>query len=283
MCRRRGFYGVVTVTGKKDSAVPKFGKSDLHLMRNGQTTHGAQFMAMSLKNRPTMYYTALGGGIAFSSFGLRGSPRPLHVGVIGLGAGVMATWGVPGDVIRFYEISPECIDLATNTTFFTYCADSKARIEFELSDARLALQNGQKSLQGANAFDILVVDAYTGDSVPLHLITAEAFELYANVLKADGVLALHLSNWHVDLWPVVKAAARHLGWTAYGTYSKGGGDPLAAETAWAFLTRTPRPTEFPFSVREVDWSRVEDQPLLRDDKGSLFFNLSFSATPPLQD
>lgn len=279
--RARGFYGVVTVT-KNESEFHKIGKQPLVLMKNGQTTHGAQVPTESYRRSPMMYYAENGVGLAFTAFGLRDdSTRRLKVGAVGLGAGVMATWGREGDSIRFYEISRECIDAATNTSFFTYIADAKAQVSVVEADARLALERERKELKGSEAFDILVIDAYTGDSVPLHLITREAFRLYADVLKPDGVLALHLSNWHINLWPVVKAAAKDLGWSVYGTYSKGGDNPLATETGWAFLTRGTRSMKSSMSCREVDWKRVPDQRAITDSCGSLLFNISLAVTPPL--
>ena len=126
----------------------------------------------------------------------------MRVGVIGLGAGTMACWGRTNDTYRFFEINPKVVDIASNTNYFTYLADSKATVSIGLGDARALLT------AETNRYDVLVIDAYSGDAIPLHLATKEAFRLYLDRLNPGGILAVHISNWHIDLNPLCKAVAR---------------------------------------------------------------------------
>jgi spermidine synthase len=125
---------------------------------------------------------------------------PARVGIIGLGTGTLAAYGRAGDDFRFYEINPLVLRLAR--TLFTFIRNSKARVEVSLGDARLSLER-----ELAQNFDVLAVDAFSSDAIPVHLLTREAFALYFRHLKTSGVLAVHVSNKHLDLKPVVKEAA----------------------------------------------------------------------------
>jgi len=127
----------------------------------------------------------------------------LRVGVVGLGAGTIAAYGKSGDVFRFYDINPQVVDLAR--TEFTFLKDSPARVEVQLGDARLSLER-----EGAQNFDLLALDAFSSDAIPVHLLTVEAFRAYARQLRPGGVLAVHISNRYLDLVPVVQQAARAL-------------------------------------------------------------------------
>ncbi|MFT5287266.1 MAG: spermidine synthase [Planctomycetota bacterium] len=131
-----------------------------------------------------------------------------RVGAIGLGTGTVAAYGMPGDVYRFYEIDPEVVKIANDN--FTFLANSKAEIELALGDARVSLQKEFES-GGPQRFDVLIVDAFSGDAIPVHLLTREAFALYWNHLKHDGVLLIHTSNRYVQLAPVARALAYEAG------------------------------------------------------------------------
>ncbi len=171
------------------------------LLQHGNILHGAQWLADDLRNRPTSYFGETGGGgIAFRETEDRNARR---IGVIGLGAGTLAVYGRPGDSMRFYEIDPAVAAAATN--HFTFLKDSAALIEIVPGDARLSLEREPKQ-----AYDLLVLDAFSSDAIPTHLLTREAFELYLSHLAEDGVIALHLSNRHLDLPLVVWAAAYEL-------------------------------------------------------------------------
>jgi spermidine synthase len=132
----------------------------------------------------------------------------IRLGVIGLGTGSMAAWGRAGDVIRFYEINERVLDIAR--TQFTFLADCESHTEVELGDARLSLER-----EPSQQFDVLVVDAFSGDSIPVHLLTREAFAVYFRHLRPDGILAVHVSNTYLDLAPPVAALARQLGREAH--------------------------------------------------------------------
>jgi spermidine synthase len=134
-----------------------------------------------------------------------GQRLPRRVGVIGLGAGTLATYGRPGDFYRFYEINPQALDVARNQ--FTFLRDSRARVNITLGDARLSLQNERNQ-----HFDVLAADAFNGDSVPIHLLTEQAFALYfRHLVPRTGILAVHVSNTYLNLVPVVARAAGALG------------------------------------------------------------------------
>ena len=169
---------------------------------NGTINHGLQFQAAARRDEPTAYYGRDSGiGIALKSIGERG---PLRVGAIGLGAGTIASYGRAGDRYTFYEINPLVVQVTRAN--FTFLQDSQAQINIVMGDARLSLE--QESPQG---FDLLAVDAFSGDSIPVHLLTREAFELYFRHLKPDGLLAVHVSNQYLNLAPVVQGAAAFLG------------------------------------------------------------------------
>ena len=203
----RNFYGVLRVV---DGVVPngvlakdddaQLLDDDAHYRRlmNGTIDHGLQFLAPSRQRWPTTYYGPDSGiGVALKAAQARGT---LHVGVIGLGAGTIAAYGQTGDNYTFYEINP--LDVRIANQEFTYLRDSPAKIDIVLGDARLSLER-----EFPQGFDILAVDAFSGDSIPVHLLTRQAFDLYFRHLKPDGVLAVHISNKYLDLEPVVAAAA----------------------------------------------------------------------------
>ncbi|MBA3975476.1 MAG: hypothetical protein C0504_14820 [Candidatus Solibacter sp.] len=194
----RNFYGSMRVT---ESPGPD-GSGRLRTMVHGAVNHGSQFVDKQRRHIPLTYYTAQTGAGQLLS---RQSAGPRKVGLVGLGAGALASYGRPGDVFFFYEINPLVVSLAR--THFSYLSDSPARVEMVLGDARIML-----SRQPDQHFDVLAVDAFTGDSVPVHLLTREAMAIYSRHLKPDGVLALHLSNLHLDLTKVALAHGRELNW-----------------------------------------------------------------------
>ena len=204
----------------------------------------------------------------------------MKVGMIGLGVGTLATYGRQGDRYMFYEISPEDIAIATDTNMFTYLSDSAASIDIRQGDARIELG---KDVSRGERFDVLVIDAYSGDAVPLHLMTAEAFRLYRRAVNDDGVIAVHLSNWHLNLWPLMKAAAAELGWSVCGLTSDAVLGEFAAATDWAFLTGKPLSAIAPLCCRKVDWSCVKNVKLPTDDMGSILPFIHFNYAPPVVD
>ena len=211
----RNFYGMLRVaeliqpqilviyaTDPKMNAAPSPRYREL---LNGTINHGLQWLAPAVRHEPTTYYSRGSGvGVALEAAAKQG---PLRVGVIGLGAGTLAAYGRAGDHYTFYEINPLVIEIANHE--FTFLRESEAQIDVVPGDARLSLE-----AEPPQQFDVLAVDAFSGDSIPVHLLTREAFQLYFRHLKPEGVLAVHISNQYLDLQPVVKAGAAALGKTA---------------------------------------------------------------------
>jgi hypothetical protein len=207
----RNFYGVLKVTDemapnvvvlKEDTHAPVDQDSRVRRLTNGTISHGLEFLSAARRDQPTSYYGVNSGiGVALRAKAELGA---LHVGVIGLGVGTIAAYGRAGDKYKFYEINP--LDVRIAQEEFNFLRDAKAEVAIELGDARLTLER-----EPAQGFDVLAVDAFSSDAIPVHLLTLEAFELYFRHLKAAGVLAVHISNQHLNLEPVVAAAAERLG------------------------------------------------------------------------
>lgn len=193
----RNFYGGLKVA----DATADDSDEPVRRLTHGTITHGEQYLDPKLAGRPTTYYGPNSGvGRAIRQDQEAG---PVRVGVIGLGTGTLAAYGRAGDYFRFYEINPLVLRLAN--TQFTFLKISKARLDVAMGDARLSLER-----ELPENFDVLAVDAFSSDAIPVHLLTREAFVLYFRHLKADGVLAVHVSNKHLDLRQVVKLAADSL-------------------------------------------------------------------------
>jgi len=190
----RNFYGSLVVY---DNEVPR-AMGPVRVLRNGMIDHGEQFLWPQNQRYPTTYYARNSGvGRALTMLMQQG---PLHVGVIGLGSGTLAAYARPTDRYSFYEINPNVIKIAA--TQFTFLKDCPAPHVVIPGDARLSLEG-----EPTQRFDLLVLDAFSGDSIPVHLLTREAFQLYWRHLKPDGVLAVHVSNKYLSLGPVVALAA----------------------------------------------------------------------------
>ncbi|HKU46384.1 MAG TPA: fused MFS/spermidine synthase [Burkholderiales bacterium] len=194
----RDFYGVVRTADHRDP-VP------YRSMYHGAIMHGGQLLGDSFRNTPADYFSPGSGyGRVFASLHELEPNRKLSVGVIGLGAGVIASWMKPGDRLVFYEISPRVVDIAKRE--FTFLDDSSAKIEVILGDGRLSLER-----EPPRGYDVLGVDAFSGDSIPMHLVTREAMAIYLKHLKPDGVIVFQATNRFIDLLPVVKRLADEFG------------------------------------------------------------------------
>ena len=197
----RDFYGVVRTA---DHEYPIRYRSMYH----GAIMHGGQLLGDSFRNTPADYFGPTSGyGRVFGSLRELEPKKPLSVGVIGLGAGVVGSWMRPGDRLVFYEISPRVVDIARRE--FTFLQDSPARTEVVLGDGRLSLER-----EPPRGYDVLGIDAFSGDSIPMHLVTREAMALYAKHLKPDGVIVFQATNRFIDLLPVVKRLAAEFGFEA---------------------------------------------------------------------
>jgi hypothetical protein len=220
----RSFYGTLRV---KDTG-PVDEPTTVRRLMHGVIMHGEQYLEPNLKRMPTSYYGPDSGiGLAIRHY----KDRPLRLGVIGLGTGTLAAWGKPGDTFRFYELDPHV--LAVAQTQFTYLSDSKAAIESALGDARLNLER-----EPSNRFDILVIDAFSSDSIPTHLVTREALAVYLKHMQPDGIIAFHLTNRYLDLPPVVQKLADAAGMkTAFVSHDPDEKDERYSRTDWMLLTR----------------------------------------------
>jgi SAM-dependent methyltransferase len=249
----RNFYGALRVEAFVSRS--RAGAKLLH----GSTSHGEQYLSEEGRREPTSYY-APRSGVALAI--REGQARPAQrVGVIGLGVGTLAAYGRAGDVYRFYEINPLVIRLATSS-MFTFLRDSPARVEIAPGDARLTLER-----EGAQGFDVLAVDAFTSDAIPVHLLTREAFAVYARHLAPGGVLAVHVSNRYLDLPPVVKQLAREVGWDARLVFAPA--DATSGGSIWVLVTGRPEFFAHPLLAPAVP---IPDRPLRpwTDDYSNLF-------------
>jgi len=154
---------------------------------------------------------------------------PRRVGVLGLGTGTVAAFGRPGDTYRFYEINPQVVELSRR--YFTYLDKTPATVEVALGDARLSMER-----EAAQQFDMIVMDAFSGDAIPVHLLTREAFAVYRKHLREGGILAVHISNRHLDLGPVVAGLAEHYGMETVEIYAQKTGRVTDTSSTWMLVT-----------------------------------------------
>lgn len=222
----RSFYGVLRVTDDRFW--------NAHQLSHGSTAHGSQSLDSRERRQPWAYYHPDGPlGQVFRGMARR---RPLaEIGVLGLGAGAIAAYGQPGERITFYEIDPDVEQIARDPRYFTYLSDSPAKVEVVLGDARLSLANGPP-----RKFDLLVVDVFSSDSVPTHLATREAFQLYLSRLADHGLLAVHASSRFLDLRPILGRLAKDAGLTGR-IYDDPGEQlgPRRLPSTWAVMARRP--------------------------------------------
>jgi hypothetical protein len=248
----RNFYGVQRVI--RDGQI--------RILAHGATLHGWELMTEP--HTPLGYYAA-GSGIAAAIRDLQAVKSPLRMAVVGLGSGALAGYGRPGDLIRYFEIDPQVIALASGA-FFTYLPQSRATVSIVEGDARLSLERDQ------NRYDLLVLDAFSSDVIPVHLMTREAFDVYLAHLSVDGVLAVHISNRYLDLGPTVRRLCDDLGLHAVFVVRKGQ-DPVGVPSVWVLASRDARFLQHP-TIRQAatpqydrgpspvvwtdDWSNVLD-------------------------
>lgn len=197
----RGFHGEISVVDYQSSD----SKSDSRFMNHGTTTHGIQLRDPAYQGYPTSYYVP-GSGIGRALSRANQSPGR-RIGVVGLGVGTLAAYGMPGDQLRFFEIDPNVVSVANS--HFSFLAKSDAAVEVILGDGRLMLEREVSA--HAPKYDLLVLDAFSGDAVPLHLLTREAFQIYLDRLSPHGVLVINISNRIVDLRRAIEGNARQFG------------------------------------------------------------------------
>jgi len=233
----RNFYGTLRV----QATAPDSDPDAKWRLSHGVITHGNQFRAPELSRTLTTYYGE-GSGIGRAILGLRelavGVPagttsRSQRVGLIGLGVGTLSAFGRPGDVYRIYELNPEVIEFALQ--HFTFLSGSRAAIELSQGDARLALER-----EPAQRLDVLAVDAFSSDSIPVHLITRQAILGFARHVSPQCVIAYHISNRYLNLQPVVADLAQSIGRQAILIENEPAAEqPWLYRTDWVAITGNP--------------------------------------------
>jgi hypothetical protein len=238
----RNFYGALVVL----EAPPAGPMGPERVLRHGVIEHGEQFLDARYQRYPTAYYAAdSGAGLAIRA--LMAGQASLHVGMIGLGAGTLAAYARPADRYSIYEINPLVVKIAL--TQFTFLSGSPAPYHIVPGDARLSLESEPRQ-----NFDLLAVDAFSGDAIPLHLLTREAFALYWRQLRPDGVLAVHVTNRYLSLGPVVSLGAGEA-----GAGEAGAGEARAAETGRQAMM-VSSPAEPAKGELGSDWVLVTSRP-----------------------
>ncbi|WP_414662837.1 fused MFS/spermidine synthase [Horticoccus sp. 23ND18S-11] len=261
----RNFYGVLSVFQYKEASPDEH----YYLLQHGRITHGIQFASPQRAPMITSYFSPNSGlGLAMRNFPRQQNQR---VGLLGLGVGTVTAYGKPGDYFRIYEINPQVEAIAANP--FSYLARSQAKIELVMGDGRLSMEN-----EPPQAFDILIMDAFSSDAVPVHLLTKEAFAIYVRHLKPDGAILVNISNRYLDLRPVVENAAQAFGFQSVHINNEDGGDNeddggwwLYAST-WMILSKNKEFLERP-AIRNVASPAMTTPntiPLWTDDYTSMF-------------
>jgi hypothetical protein len=256
----RSFYGSLRVVESIR------GGAKTRTLYHGIVQHGAQYLDPAKRDEPTTYFGPDSGAGLVLRYCCDG---PKRVGIIGLGAGTLAAYGKPGDVFQFYEINPQVTELAKSR--FTFLSDSKASVSVVTGDARLSLER-----EAAPPFDVFIADAFSGDAIPVHLLTNEAFDLYLRHMKPSGILAVHISNNYLDLAPVVAQLASVHGLTARMVRTPKDETHLYSRAEWILMTRD---AAF-FTRPEIAGSAkiIEERPGLRlwtDDYNNLLQVLRF--------
>jgi hypothetical protein len=226
VARSRNFYVVLAIVDVQPD--------NYLVLQHGKTVHGLQFHDPQLAKIPTGYYGPRSG----ANLVLRNWPQhPMRVGLLGIGVGTLAALAQPGDVYRFYEINPDVVRWSTaRDSYFTYLKDSPGRIEVVLGDGRLSMER-EASRGELQRFDVLVLDAFSSDAIPMHLLTREAFAIYEQHLRGPrSVIAVHISNRAIDLLPVVAGLAREFQYSfvhVHPTWLRG----FSSQADWILLSK----------------------------------------------
>ena len=263
----RNFYGTLGVFSQN----PDDPERAAYVLKHGRVTHGMQFRAADKSRLPTSYYgPASGIGLAILRNPQRSGPegaRALRIGGVGLGAGTIAAYGEPGDLIRFYEINPEVIRIATSGTYFTYLKDCQAQVEVIPGDARLSMER-ELDRGEPQKFDVLAIDAFSGDAIPVHLLTEEAFQIYLKHLSGpQAIIAIHITNTYLDLRPVVLKLANRFGLRSAWINSYGNGETVST-SSWMLLSQS-NPLVAGMADT-LDGVRLPESRLWTDDYSNLF-------------
>jgi hypothetical protein len=258
----RNFYGTLKVY----NYYPDDEEDNYHLLLHGATTHGMQFVKPEKSVKPTTYYNDT-SGVARGINLLPEGPR--NLGLVGLGTGTLAAYGRKGDTLRIYEINPEVERLAREQ--FKYLEYCQAKVDVVMGDARLMMEQ-EVAENRAQQFDLLALDAFSSDAIPVHLLTKEAFEIYLKHLKPGGLIAVHISNRYLDLRPVVEKLAAHFGMHVATISDDDEPEWWIYATTWMLLTKDKALLEHD-TIR--DHQDIEEEtnpsfPLWTDDFASLY-------------
>ncbi|MCL5807952.1 MAG: fused MFS/spermidine synthase [Deltaproteobacteria bacterium] len=254
--RERSFFGVLTVTRDYNGAFMN--------LSHGTTLHGKQWLNEYNRHEPVSYYHRKGPvGQVFSAF--KGKKRKNRIAVTGLGTGSIAAYAGRGQEIDFYEIDPAVKKISTDPAYFTFLSDCRAEWEVILGDARLTMEKAPP-----HYYDIIILDAFSSDSIPVHLLTKEAVDLYFSKLTREGVLLIHITNRYVDLAPVLAKLAEENGFAA--RLCDDGEDYEIGKdgSTWVLLAKTE--SNLGKLSRKSDWTKIETQkgvPVWTDDFSNL--------------
>ena len=229
---QRNFYGTLRVKEQGE------GDQQVRRLLHGVILHGEQLTINAKRLEPGTYYARTSGiGRAIEAKQDAGAVR---LGFVGLGVGTLSAYGRAGDIVRFYELDPDVVALAKSQ--FSYLSSSPAAIEYVIGDARLSMER-ELAAGNPQGYDVLAIDAFSSDSIPVHLMTAEATSLFFKHLKPDGILAFHISNRFLDLKPVLANIAQANGLVVTLVTDSPGDDSSASITDWVLLARSPEAFE----------------------------------------
>jgi len=262
----RNFYGVLKIVHRDSEAMgPQVA------MVHGRIVHGVQCTSDDLRRTAISYYGPDSGFAVANRLHPKrqaadAKDRSLKIGVVGLGAGIISVYGQAGDSIRYYEINPDVIRMANQ--YFSFMSDSLATNDVVLGDARVCLE--RELAEGSQKFDILVIDAFSGDAVPMHLLTRECFRVYQAHLADGGMIVMNISNDNVDLAPVVRAHAAELGLELRSLGSASDPSRAINRSDWVILCRNDKFLADPDAQAHFRKLPSDRAPILwTDDFGSL--------------
>jgi hypothetical protein len=263
LLRERNFFSVLQVTQDE--------KAKLHTLFHGSTVHGIQSLNPERRREPLTYYTRNGPlGQFFAAYGW--PHEPLEIAVVGLGTGTIACYAQAGQHLTFYEIDPEVEKLARNPNLFTFLQDCPAKVEVVLGDGRHSLRQAPDS-----GYHILILDAFSSDALPVHLVTREALSLYLAKLAKGGHLIFQISNWHLDLRPVLANLARDAGLVGLAQYD-GNKEKAEGKTASLWVVMARNRADLEALARDPRWQPLkakEGDPLWTDDFSNILSILAW--------
>lgn len=259
--QNRSFFGTVKVKEVK------LRNGVIHEFYHGTTLHGLQVFSGNLQRYPTTYFGPDCGGMAIIQHPKYEAGQPMEVCLVGMGIGTMCAYGRTGDRYSCLEINPDVVELATDPSLFTFISDSKAMVLIQEGDARTTLELERD--HGTEKYDVIVIDAFTGDNIPKHLCTKEAFDLYFERLKPDGIIAIHLSNKYLFLPPLAKAIQKETESRMLVLRLPTNERKMRQGCLWGYYTKSSNLVfDIPEDADVMNPDLVKDFDLPTDEKGS---------------